>query len=660
MTDFEKYTSALKGAITPIAKIEFLNPDGKSTAYEISTPIIADGTLNVKFGNGSRRSATITLNNEDRRFDLNPNKIWFGQQVRLSCGILLRDGSEFYLPQGIFYVKNPEEAFEPTRLTTTLQLVDKWSYLDGSLFGRLNGIYQINVGDNLFVAIQQLLLTDRGNGIVLDSTPPLLDSYYKDKTVTLTDGSVVSVLEAPYTIRIDADKTYADVLLEIATMLVASIGYDCNGYLKIQSAQTDISDAQRPIRWAFSVEEQEFLGATYTHNMTEMYNDVKVVGATVNGVQVQARALNKNAASESNVNRIGNKTYTKIESKYTSQDMCAEMAKYELRRKITVPKTASFTTSPIYHIQENDLITLLRTSISTTPEKHLVDGFSLPIGGTNTMRIDTIPISEFDLYHNWLSSHDLQVLCANIGALKLKYGDPQTTVDLSNPYIISDIPAGLEVTFTVVTEPLSSHYGYTIHSATLNGAALVHNGVSCSFIMPSYDSNIVFQLSATNGTDLSFSYTGAYTDTTQVMNGVTYRLLTFTSSGTFTPNVTQLANGIIGDLWVRGAGGGGNSLAKGKNGYDDYEYAVRLDTTEILIGVGGATSSLAGGKGTSTSFDDITGAGGSGASSYSLNSEGSLSKIFDSITNTTNGAGGAIGANGQNGICYIRIVKQTA
>lgn len=650
----------LRDTIIPIAKLEFLNPDGLGAAFEVVDDFIADGQLTVKYQNGQRRTATITIDNWKQLYNININKIWFGQQIRLFAGIVLHDGTECFLPQGVFYISNPDEAFEPSKKTVTLNLVDKWSFLDGSLFGKVDGIYQINVGTDMFAAVADLLRKDRGNGLPIDSIPPMFSSYFKHKFVTIEDGSSIPITEAPYTIRFDEGSSFADVLLELATMLVASIGYDCNGQLRIESTQTDVDDYSRPVLWEFSTEEKELFGIQFTNDMVNTYNDIRITGAVVNGIQVRGRATNTNPASDTNVSRIGYKTYQETKSKYSTYSQCNEYAKYNLKKKAQLGRTANISCSPIYHLQENCIVSVLLSDISKLPIRCLISGYSLPIGGTGAMTIDVSTLNEHDIYYNWLTANDLNVLCADIGALKVTYGSGPTTAALTNPYKIKEIPSGSTVLFSVVTGS-GGGFSYTIHSAKLNGIPLPHNGVSCSFVMPEYESDIVFQLSATAGNDFSFTYTGSYTDTTLAIDGVTYRLLTFTSSGTFTPNATQITNGVLADVWVRGAGGGGNSSSKGKNGYDESEYAVKLTSGAITIGSGGAAGTQAGSNGGSTSVgSSISVAGGYGATSYNSSSEGSLSPVFGSITNTTNGAGGAINASGNSGICYIRIAKKTA
>ena len=100
------------------------------------------------------------LANLDSEYDYNVNNVWFGQQIAIDEGLILSDGSDFYIPQGVFYIAEPQETLYPNARTMEYPLVDKWSYLDGSLFGRLESTYEVPVNTNIFTPITALLALD--------------------------------------------------------------------------------------------------------------------------------------------------------------------------------------------------------------------------------------------------------------------------------------------------------------------------------------------------------------------------------------------------------------------------------------------------------------------------------------------------------------------
>ena len=220
---WRQYLETVNGSFTKLARLDFLQPDG-AIAFSIdnnpfnrrSGAFIQDGDLTVNLQNGQRRQATITLSNLNSEYDFNVNNVWFGSQIRLMEGVILPDGTDFYLPQGVFYVRDPEETFMPNQKMVRYNLVDKWAMLDGTLFGNLEGWALIERGENILTGIAGIISRDKGNGIPIDSVPPVFTTYYNDKTVQMSDGSTQPWVNAPYTARFDSNGvTLADILLEL-------------------------------------------------------------------------------------------------------------------------------------------------------------------------------------------------------------------------------------------------------------------------------------------------------------------------------------------------------------------------------------------------------------------------------------------------------------
>lgn len=382
---YYEYLDALKKNARLITKVEWLNPDG-SVAFDISGDAIQGGSLSVSYQNGIRRTADITIDNSRGAYDMNVNNMWFGQQIKLSVGIELRSGDMYYLPQGVFYINPPAFSYTPSGETVQLSLVDKWAYLDGTLFGKLEGIYQLNVDDNLFTAVEQILLKDRGNGYPIDNIVPMMSTYYKDKTITYND-KVIPILNCPYTSRFNMGSSYADIFSEICTMLVGEIGYDKTGRLRIDSVQTDVVDSQREIMWDFSTESSELINYSITPKVDAVYNDIIITGAVINGAIVKGRATNTNVKSPTSVQYIGYKTFSEEQSKYYSNEQCQELAEYKLRLSQALSESISITCIPLPHFTENQLITLQKPGDSYVRTPYLVQSYTLPLAQTGTMTI---------------------------------------------------------------------------------------------------------------------------------------------------------------------------------------------------------------------------------------------------------------------------------
>lgn len=158
MHKFYHYINAMQQRNTKQAiKVVWLNEDETPNVEFTNDLYNMSGSLTVNYQNGARRSCTITLSNDNGKFPVDCNNIWLGQKFQLWSGIYLDDGTPFYLSQGIFYIKNPKEVYDPKNRTLTLQGVDKWAYLDGSLFGYLRGTYVSQINQDIRDLTQGLI-----------------------------------------------------------------------------------------------------------------------------------------------------------------------------------------------------------------------------------------------------------------------------------------------------------------------------------------------------------------------------------------------------------------------------------------------------------------------------------------------------------------------
>lgn len=401
------YRKQLKKPFIKLCRIRFLQPDG-STAFALdnnpqnkySKAFISDGQISANLQNGRRRSATVTLSNVDARFDYDVNKIWFGNEIAIDEGLYLSDGQEYYIPQGIFLIENPNEVVEPERRTITYNLVDKWANLDGTLFGNLEGTYEVPVNTNIFDPIKELLAEDRGNGLVLDRVNPIFTEYYNNKYQELPNGSTAALVVSPYTLTVDGESgTKAEVILGLTAMVNAWVGYDTSGALRVEPSQDDILDSNKPVIWQFSQNETQLLGLSYTVKNTEVFNDYIVIGEMLeNYKQPSGRAQNLDPSSDTNVKLIGRKTKRVNKAGYGTDLMCQDYAVWKLKRAAVLQKAVTVSCSQIMHIEENKLITIVRTDKPGSPvERHLVQSFTRPLASGGPMTISCVSVNDFPI-----------------------------------------------------------------------------------------------------------------------------------------------------------------------------------------------------------------------------------------------------------------------
>lgn len=401
----QAYMATLREPFQKLCRLRFLQPDG-STAFSLdnnpknrrSGAFIADGSIATNLQNGKRRTATVMLYNLDGSFDYNVNTVWFGTEIAIDEGLVLPDGEEYYIQQGVFLIENPTESIRPGDRVATYNLVDKWANLDGTLFGNLESTYEVPSGTNIFQPINAILALDKGNGQPVDRVTPIYTEYYNSKSQALPDGSTAAITNAPYTLRVDSDNgTYADVILGLAGMVNAWIGYDQTGALRIDPSQDDILDTNKPVLWQFSMDRVTFLGADYTVKNTEVYNDYIVIGELLDdNSQPAGRATNMDPRSDTNVQTIGRKTFRMSAPGFATDQQCQDLAVWKLKRSSALQKAITISCSQIFHIEENSLVSIVRTDKPGSPvERHLVMGFTRPLVATGEMQINAVSVQDF-------------------------------------------------------------------------------------------------------------------------------------------------------------------------------------------------------------------------------------------------------------------------
>lgn len=560
--NFQRYLDVVTGNFRKAVKVEWLNSD-ETVAFEFTNALYDIGVdLNVNYQNGSRRTCTLTLNNDRNQFPINFNNIWFGQKFKLWMGVYVDEKTPYYFPQGVFYVADPNEAFQPLAKTIKINGVDKWAFLDGTLHGKLSGTYQTNIGNNLLEATKELLTLPRGSvttkmtpenmsdyfnitnstyyfkfntttnkyvstnksansttakteltakrdmrvffrysyssavydyfnlkvagkeiehnaygetttktfsgtilegqtinfeyyknssahsyddecaffdvtvgdiGDVVDPVPPFISPYFLTKMayVLNTDSTYdknktyykynkltssydvysynsskwsseyttvyvkTEVWKCPYTAKVERGKTYADVLLEYATILCANIYYNADGRLVMEpmtDEADDITDTNKEVVWDFTVEEKQLMGLDQTYNFKKVHNDIIVLGNIVNGYQFKARVQNQNETSDTCIQKIGIKTRDPIEdNQYYSDDQCKELAMYHAKIDTILQKSGSISSTPLYHLDVNKIVTVSTPNNNMSKEKFLISGYSL--NSSNTMSVNVTSVN---------------------------------------------------------------------------------------------------------------------------------------------------------------------------------------------------------------------------------------------------------------------------
>ena len=391
---FNDYLNALKEpVIVPCIKMEWLNADG-TVSHEITQDLYnTSGTMNITYQAGARRTFNIQIHNADSKYDVVIDKVWFGQQIKLSLGLYVNN-VPFLIPQGIFYITNPTDIYNTSERMVQLNCTDKWAALDGSLGGNLDGIYQAPLNANIFEAIKTLLKTKKGNGYPIDNITPLISNYFFEKKVQLNNGDEIPIINTPFTMREERGGTYADVLLQFNTMLAGMMYYNEFGQLTVEPNDYDLLDRDKEVLWYFTPDNTEMLSKSIEYKFSETYNDIRTFGAVLNGNLATGRATNTNVKSDTCIQKIGYKTKVFEDTNYYCDEMAQEWADFLLKENTVLHKNVNITCSPMYHFDVNKIIVVTDPKNNYNQEKFLINSLTIPLSYAGSMTINATSVND--------------------------------------------------------------------------------------------------------------------------------------------------------------------------------------------------------------------------------------------------------------------------
>ena len=155
----------------------------------------------------------------------------------------------------------------------------------------------------------------------------------------------------------------------------------------------EITDTNKEVLWHFTVEEKQLLGLNTTYNFDKVYNDIIVLGNITSGYQFKARVQNRNLMSDTCVQKIGLKTKEPLEdNQYYSDEQCKELAIYYAKIDTILQKSGDITSTPLYHLDVNKLVTVSTPNNNMSKELFLVTGYTLNSSNTMSLTVTSVNV----------------------------------------------------------------------------------------------------------------------------------------------------------------------------------------------------------------------------------------------------------------------------
>lgn len=319
-----------------IYSIEWLDKD-ENVIDEVILDVIG-GSANFDDVQSNRRSVSLTLNNVDKSYlPKSDSKMWINNRFRLKSGYEYGDGEQLFYKQGTYLLGNPSILSNPTRKEVSIQGLDKWATLDGTIGGNLKNKFIIPV-NNRIDAIIKSLLEEVGE-----------TKYIIDECDVLT----------PYTVEKEIGGSIADILIELSVMVSFESYYDNDGVFRFTKALLPNDYDAYATSWEYSPQDL-YLESTRDLKWNEIKNSIKVIGMLKDdGVQIQAVSQDTNIDSELSIDAIGERFENIEDDNIYTNELAQNRSDYELSKRIKVAEEVKVTIVPNFSHVIGDVISVV-------------------------------------------------------------------------------------------------------------------------------------------------------------------------------------------------------------------------------------------------------------------------------------------------------------
>lgn len=325
----------------PIYKIELLRKEDETPYADFEGQLVDDsGSISITRENGVRRTCSFTLANADGSLTSFVNNLSIGDKFAVWLGENI-DGTDVLFRQGTFMFNNPSCQSNQGDKQITISGSDKWSLLNGTQGGILEGTYIVYAGSTFGDMVRKTLNLDIVNDPIEPNIHPSLEDAEITYDITKTNGG-----------------TIADIFLDVALNINAYIYYDADGRLTAIPMDEDI---YKPSAHIFREGDVSYISSTRTIGLENVYNSVLVVSENVTETQeiIMKELQNNDLTDPNSIPNCGRKkvyVVTDYLAGITTQELCDARAVYELRKIREKYSTLNIECLSILFLNEGDVV----------------------------------------------------------------------------------------------------------------------------------------------------------------------------------------------------------------------------------------------------------------------------------------------------------------
>lgn len=357
------------------------------TVREDLTPYLLEGgQLTINNGNGLRRKLNVEIINQ-KNWMPSPacGFLWKGAKFKLE--ICVKSASaECVYPAGVFLLNEFEMPHNQIDNKISIEMVDKFGGLDGTVGGKIVEALHISRGSNIKQVILGLLESERTPG-----------ERYEIKTVLFP--AEFEEAKTPFTITksADANSSIGEVIKELSEIINQNVYYDVYGRMCFSEQSENMLTNMKPVMWEYSDDDYWYESPSLRVQMQAVENVIIVEGANINGSIVDVTVKNTNPKSPTNIT-IFEPTPCRIVDENIADHLSAiARANYELFKRSLIPLAVDFNSMIIPMLDVDEVISITDKYYHLKGTRFLINSISIPISSISKMKMSVTNLEEVAL-----------------------------------------------------------------------------------------------------------------------------------------------------------------------------------------------------------------------------------------------------------------------
>ena len=324
--------------------------DDNVTLWRSKAPI-TEGAVSVDMTRAERRNLDVTFADPDRVLGYGPGAFWYDKVIKPYRGLLLPSGNIWVTCLGEFLIDSIDRPHFPSTIHATCRDFTKKLML--AKFTETTSFDETQITNEVIKAIAL------NAGITKFNWATPTDTL--DVVVTFERGS-----------------TRWDAMLKLAESINHELFFDNYGNLTLRP---NVDPLTAPLSWTFQTGVQGNLASfSRTTNDSQMFNHVIVYGDGPDNPLVFAEASNTEPSSPTNIDSIGERTYTYSSQVVTDNTQAQAIADSFLSVMGLEQYDMSLESIVLPWLEAGDAVEIILPDAATSdPTRFLLSNFSVPL-----------------------------------------------------------------------------------------------------------------------------------------------------------------------------------------------------------------------------------------------------------------------------------------